>query len=71
MIKRLFNKKTTMSDGTIVYSYLIGRKYLIHRNDGPAIEYPNGNKEWWYEDKKLDCTSQKEFEQYLKLKIFW
>lgn len=24
----------------------------LHRTDGPAIEYANGNKEWWVEGKE-------------------
>ncbi|NVM34032.1 MAG: hypothetical protein HWN81_00455 [Candidatus Lokiarchaeota archaeon] len=24
----------------------------LHRLDGPAIEYANGSKEWWIEDKR-------------------
>ena len=23
----------------------------LHREDGPAVEWPNGNKEWWLNDK--------------------
>ena len=23
----------------------------LHREDGPAVEYDNGDKEWYYEDK--------------------
>jgi hypothetical protein len=25
---------------------------LLHREDGPACEYANGTKEWWYEGKR-------------------
>ena len=34
---------TIHSDGTKAW-YL---NYKLHREDGPAIEYPNGSKEWW------------------------
>jgi hypothetical protein len=44
---------------------------LLHRTDGPAREFRDGYKDWWFEDKQIDCTSQKEFERYLKLKLFW
>jgi len=26
---------------------------IIHRLDGPAVEYPSGNKEWWVNGKIL------------------
>ena len=29
--------------------YLNGK---LHREDGPAIEYPSGNKLWWLNDVK-------------------
>jgi hypothetical protein len=25
---------------------------ILHRTDGPAIEYADGNKQWWVEDKR-------------------
>jgi len=66
----------------------------LHRVNGPAVELDNGDKEWWYQGKKIGsytsfrqlgssiekwwyqgeyikCSSQKEFEKYLKLKAFW
>ena len=43
----------------------------LHRLDGPAIENSNGEKYWYYEDQKIDCNSQEEFERYIKLKLFW
>lgn len=43
----------------------------IHRDCGPAIEYSDGTKEWWYHGKKVECSTQEEFERYLKLKVFW
>jgi hypothetical protein len=52
-----------------------GKCYLknnkLHRTDGPAIEYSNGTNEWWYEGEKLTCSSQTEFERYLRLRAFW
>ena len=44
---------------------------LRHRTDGPAVEYFDGYKAWYYEDKYIKCNSQKEFERYIKLKLFW
>jgi len=43
----------------------------LHRADGPAIEYTNGDKIWYLDDKQIDCKSQEEFERLLRLKAFW
>jgi hypothetical protein len=51
--------------------YWFDEKYEYHREDGPAVECPNGFNEFWFHNKKLDCKSQEEFEQLLKLKAFW
>lgn len=42
-----------------------------HRIDGPAVDSNNGYKEWWVNGKKLDCTTQEEFELLMKLDLFW
>jgi hypothetical protein len=34
-----------------------------HREDGPAIERTNGVKYWYYHGQRLDCKTQREFEQ--------
>jgi len=39
--------------------------------DGPAIEYSDGTKEWWYQGKFINCSSQEEFEKLLKVKFLW
>lgn len=44
----------------------------LHRLDGPAIEDGKDNRYlWYYYGKRLPVSSQKEFEQILKLKAFW
>jgi len=43
----------------------------LHREDGPAIEYVNGPKYWWYHGERILCSSQEEFERLLKLKALW
>lgn len=49
----------------------------LHRLDGPAvictpcIGFPNGLIEWWISGLRLNCTTQNEFEQLVKLKAFW
>ena len=42
-----------------------------HRLDGPALIWSNGNEEWWIDGKQINCKTQEEFEQYLRLKAFW
>jgi hypothetical protein len=44
---------------------------LLHRIDGPAIECANGYKAWYYHGKKINCSSQQEFDKIIKLKCFW
>jgi|SRR5579859_4894805 len=43
----------------------------LHRLDGPAYESYSGYKEWWYHNKLVNCSSQKEFERLIKLKVLW
>lgn len=38
----------------------------LHRENGPAVEYTNGHKEWWIDGNIIPVDSQKEFEEYLK-----
>jgi hypothetical protein len=42
----------------------------LHRLDGPALIYEDGFKEWYVNDGLINVSSQKEFEQYLKLLAF-
>ena len=56
----MFNNKHWYCDGTI-----------LHRESGLAVEYPDGQKYWFWYGELIDCTTQEEFEQYLKLKAFW
>jgi hypothetical protein len=53
-----------------------GTKYwyqngLCHRIDGPAIEHNEGKKYWYYKGNYIKCSSQKEFERLIKMKLFW
>jgi hypothetical protein len=43
----------------------------LHREDGPAMEYLDGSKFWYYHGEFLNCSSQEEFERLLKVKAFW
>lgn len=50
----------------------------LHREDGPAVEYDDNPdieyadyKSWWINGEKVNCFSQEEFENFMKLKAFW
>jgi hypothetical protein len=69
-------KTTKLSNGGTLFEDHFGTNYWIinghfHREDGPAIEYANGNKEWFLNGEYISCTTQKQFEQLMKLKAFW
>ena len=55
------------ADG-LKYWFIEGK---LHRLDGPAIEDFNGYKEYYYLDKKIECSSNEEYFKLLKLKAFW
>ena len=64
-------RKCEMPDGTIKWYMITKKGSLLHKEDGPAVEYFNGVKEWWYENIQLKCNTQQEFETHIKLKSFW
>ena len=41
IIKREFDER-------VEYGYWKGEDWVLHREDGPANEYANGNKFWYY-----------------------
>jgi len=41
--------KKVLEDGTIEYNNILGKR---HREDGPAVECENDNKEWWLNGKR-------------------
>jgi hypothetical protein len=43
----------------------------LHREDGPAMEWSSGAKEWYLHGKKIVVNSNEEFLRYIKLKGFW
>ena len=43
----------------------------FHREDGPAIEDAYGYKAWYLHGKRINCSSQEQFEKLMKLKAFW
>jgi hypothetical protein len=44
---------------------------LLHRLDGPAIEWYFGDKVWFFHGKSINCKSQEEFKEQIKLAMFW
>ena len=56
-----------LADGT-KYWFIHGK---LHRIDGPAIICPDGLKLYYYQDQRIPCDSDEEWEQILKLKAFW
>jgi hypothetical protein len=57
---------------------------VLHREDGPAVEFryvgitaaekdlfQPPRIEWWYHGKRLPVKTQQEFEQYMRMKVFW
>jgi len=50
----------TYKNGTIRMWFCYGK---CHRIDGPAVEYKNGEVEWWINDKKKKFSS---FIHYIK-----
>lgn len=57
------------TDGTTIW--FLRDEFIIHRENGPAIIYLHGQKVWYYRGQKIECSSQEDFERYLKLKAFW
>jgi hypothetical protein len=43
----------------------------LHREDGPAIEFANGDKYWYLNGQYIHCTNQKEFDRLMRLRAFW
>jgi hypothetical protein len=69
-------KITKLPNGGDLYHYPYGSKYWTlnnktHREDGPAIEYANGDKSWYFNGNYFPCKTQAEFERLLRLKSFW
>jgi hypothetical protein len=41
----------------------------LHREDGPAQDF-SGHKYYWYNDEHIDVKTDKEFKQYIKMRVF-
>lgn len=55
--------------GTNSKSWYKNRK--LHREDGPAMEFTNGDKFWYLNGERINCQTQAEFERLCRLKAFW
>lgn len=54
-------------NGTFAWYYK-GRR---HRLDGPALKMFTGVEYWFVNGKRIDCKTQREFDQLMKLQAFW
>ena len=43
---------------------------VLHREDGPAIEWANGSKFWYYQGKQIRCKDNQEFLRIVRLMAF-
>jgi uncharacterized cupin superfamily protein len=50
--------------------YVIKGNSIYHREDGPAVEWFSGDKDWFFHGKSINCDSQEEFERQVKLLAF-
>ena len=47
---------------------------VLHREDGPAVEYANGDKEWWLKNKYYGSNNKftnKFWKRFIKTLIFY
>jgi hypothetical protein len=68
------NDKLHRLDGPAI-EHSSGEKYwykngLRHREDCPAVESIYGYKKYWYNGEYIDVKTDKEFKQYIKMKVF-
>jgi hypothetical protein len=48
MMNKANIKKIILEDGTIFHF----QNHVLHRNKGPAVIYPDGTKEWWFNGRR-------------------
>lgn len=60
-------QKITAENGDVSYI----KNTMLHREDGPAIEWAHGAKSWYYLNRHIPVDNQEDFERYLKVKSFW
>lgn len=66
------SERWSSEEGDVLYYLpsIDGEKDKLHREDGPACEFADGTKVWYYNGIKIDCQSQNEFERITKLLAF-
>jgi hypothetical protein len=68
------NNQLHRLDGPAYISFMGHKEWYqhgkLHRLDGPAVE-SRGNKKWYFHGKQIICSSQQEFEEQIKLAMFW
>lgn len=62
------SKIIILSDGSKQWRLSNGK---LHREDGPAVEWANGVKVWFYYDQQILCKNNEDFLKLIKLKSFW
>jgi hypothetical protein len=86
-MEKILMKIIKLPNGGVLEEYSNGDKYYflndklrgdkwnlknkLHREDGPAVEFASGYKEWYLNGKLIPCKTQKEFEQLIRLRAFW
>jgi hypothetical protein len=68
------NNEYHREDGPAI-EYSDGTKFWYknderHREDGPAIQFANGLKKYWYNGERINVSTDKEFKQYIKMRVF-
>jgi hypothetical protein len=57
-----------IKSGLAFYWYDRGK---IHRANGPAVEWHDGRSNWYYRGKRVECSSNEEFNKLIKFRAFW
>lgn len=61
----------TSAEGITFHKIKIGKEWLLHREDGPAIIHPDGTQAWFYMNEHIPCSDQEEFKRRLNMRVFW
>ena len=78
--ENLYKLEGMSGNSIFEYWYYDEERTILHRADGPAVisyelslpgTHIDFHREWWYMGRRVDCSSQEEFEKCLKIKAFW
>lgn len=62
-------------DGGPALTYSFSKKWYkhgyLHNESGAAIVYTGGIQRWFLNGKEIKCSSQEEFNRFVKMKSFW